>query len=825
MKGIVADIGGEQSRCSHSSGTGEDASIFPRPMLVAANCFIIGILLEPLIHDYSPIALWSGITLFLGSLGLYRWRGSTLLLMLGFACMGSVSQHVALRRFPENHIARFTDDASALAHIRVKLIDEPRVLEFPNAPRPMPSKQIATAQVVEVLTKTGWIAATGKATLSITYPIEGLGIGDVVELTGQLTRPAPPDNPGQFDWSTYYRNDRILASFYASKPGAATLLSKGKPGLLDHARRLARNWLAAGFDKSRTIDLALLRALTLGDSDPQLREIQDEFVRTGTSHHLAISGMHIAVVGGLAMGLIRMLRVRPRVSITLGLLVTLLYGAVVLPNAPVVRSLLLCMTFGIAMLTGRRGDGVTLLSTSVLLMLAYNPLDLTNPGFQLSCGTVLALMLMTSPVLGWLAGLKDPDQAVADSFVRPKGFRKWRLAMGKTLKLSLATAMIAFLASAPIIAFHFNQLNPYAIFASVILAVPVFIALTAGVAKILLSAANLGTGFLATIAGWPVALMRWMVHLLDQLPGSNRMLPTPAWWMLLLYYALLLLPLWKRKRGWMRWSPVLCPVLLIAPALFTARPEGMRIRVLAVGSGQCAVVQLPSGKALMFDAGTSSPSDLSRSIVAPTLKQWRIDRIDAVFLSHGNIDHFGLLDELVGRVEIGKVYAPTNFAEHGGEQARKLLELLEKKGIAIVTLSRGTPIELDDASISVLSPAKEENFKANDSSLVLKLSVYNKSILFTGDIQNDGMDELLKNPQELKTDVLMAPHHGSFERATPAFVAATSPEIFIASSDRVLSGKQNRLNALRTPMRTGSLGAVDVTIKPDGEIKALGFHR
>jgi len=350
------------------------------------------------------------------------------------------------------------------------VLDEPlRILNNSfGAPRPFPPRQITTARVTRVLTKTGWTDSTGKILVQIDPPNDHLKLGQRVRVFGMLQRPSPAMNPGQFDWAGYYREQRILTSIQIPHSDAIEIVETSSPSLLARARESVRRTLAAGFTQKQSLDHALLRALVLGDSDPELRDVQEQFRRTGTSHHLAISGMHVAILGMVVFGICRLLRLRPRTAAWVGMSAVILYGALALPSPPVWRSVLLCASFAAGMIYRRSNDGVQLLALSVLAMLVYHPLDLYNAGFQLSFGTVLGLMILSRRIEQLL---RDPDIDVALSSggnVAADALRRHRL--HRWLIAPLAVGVIAWLVSMPLIAYHFEQLNPWAVIASLALA-------------------------------------------------------------------------------------------------------------------------------------------------------------------------------------------------------------------------------------------------------------------------------------------------------------------------------------------------------------------
>ena len=177
--------------------------------------------------------------------------------------------------------------------------------------------------------------------VQIAQPNPQLALNQRIRVLGLLERPGPAMNPGQFDWASYYREQRILTSLHVNSARNIAIVGTTRMGPFDYLRQRSRGLLAEGFAADRSLDHALLRALLLGDTDPELRDIQEQFRKTGTSHQLAVSGMHVAVLGAVIYGICRLLRLRPRWAVLIGLSVTLLYGAVALPHPPIVRSVLL----------------------------------------------------------------------------------------------------------------------------------------------------------------------------------------------------------------------------------------------------------------------------------------------------------------------------------------------------------------------------------------------------------------------------------------------------------------------------------------------------
>ena len=368
--------------------------------MAAAGVFIGGILFHPLLPHlprmWIAVALVTAISAVIG----FRrelYSSVTIAVALFLAAVGAA--HIEGYCFREDDLAAYASDEPRLAKVELEIVQPLRIIgtHFQTA-RPMPPKQVTTARAVRVLTRAGWRPASGEVLCQIDPPREDLAMGQRIRVTGMLQRPGVAMNPGQFDWAQYYREQRILASLQIPQSEGIEIVAAHPPSMLARAREWVRRVLARGFSSEQSLDHALLRALVLGDNDPELRDVQERFRRTGTSHHLAISGMHVAILGWVVYGVCHLLMLRPRRIAWAAMVAVIIYGCLALPSPPVWRSVILCASFALGMIAGRATDAIQLLAVSVIAMLVYQPLDLYNAGFQLSFGTVLGLMVLTARV-------------------------------------------------------------------------------------------------------------------------------------------------------------------------------------------------------------------------------------------------------------------------------------------------------------------------------------------------------------------------------------------------------------------------------------------
>lgn len=817
-----------------------DAAVFARrPIVPLAVTFIVGIAL----HDRLPAHPWgfvvASLVLLFGSSRIRRAGLAEAALLLATLVAGISSSQAAHYRYPADHVSLFATEQPRLAWLELELDRPPRTVVLPLATgRALPPKQVALARVVAVRTWSGWERADGDVLLQVAEPNPRLAAGQIVRVLGRLERPGPAMNPGQFDWQSYYRDQRVLVSLQVAHARNVEVLRAGAPSLLERARAVVRQALAAGFDAGRSLDHALLRALLLGDHDPELRDVQEQFRRTGTSHHLAISGMHVAVLGGLVFVLCRLLRLRPGMAWIVAAGFVAVYGLVALPSPPVVRSVLLWGILGLAVLSGRSVDLVQLLAVIVVAMLVVHPLDLFSPGFQLSFGTVLGLMTLSRPMLRVLRGPEDADIAVARRLAPRTFWREFGRRLDAGAMSTLAAALVAWLVSMPLVATHFQQLNTWAVLGSIVLAPFVFAALVGGLLKVVLTLLLPALAEpLADVAGLGVRAMRWMVGELARLPWSDVPLPAPAPWLTAAFFAALVLGLCPWVRPSLRWTTrgaVAGGLLMIFILPFSLGAGGKsgampgrggecRVTLLAIGGGQCAVLEPPGGRVVLIDAGSQSMSDPLRRAIAPFLRHRGITSIDTVVITHANFDHYSAIAEIVESYDVREVLAGPSFESQArlfapGAAALRTLEALDRP---IRVVARGHRIPLArQTSLSIVHPGAQEQFAPNDGSLVVRLEHAGTAVLFTGDIEESGLRTLLdQRPDELLADVLVAPHHGSAEPSTAAFLRAVSPRLIVASNDRTLTGKQKQFDRLAgsTPLlRTHASGAITLRLADGG---------
>lgn len=615
--------------------------------------------------------------------------------------------------------------------------------------------------------------------------------GDRVRCQGWLIPIDPPQNPGQRDARQYVRSHGISGRLLLKSLGNCQWIGPGndfvgalagwRDGLADSAQRALVRGLPDEIDPATT---ALLQAILLGERSNALGEIEDAFRYTGLAHLLSISGLHVGILAGGAWLIVQLLSHRPRWSALAALVVVGLYIAVVPVRPPIIRAGIMALACGAAMLIGRRITATSFLAAAGIGLLAWRPGDLFEPGFQLSFGIVLAMIIGVPPVAGRL----DPGAVFDQSGAAGRWWRRW-------LVQYLAACFVAWAVALPIVAYHFHIISPLAIAMSIAALPLIMVLLWMGFAKIALT---LALPWTASVTGPWLAhggqLFADFVAGAAGLPGVWMAVPAvSAWWALaVLGLVGALLGGWfAQRRLALMISTVACGVWLFWPSLSPVLPmpgrDALRLDMMAVGDGSCYLLR-SGGQTMMVDCGSAGYSDIGESVVLPALRQLGVMRIDRLVITHADIDHFngaltianlcGLEELLTSRYVIDEAEAQP-WAATG-----YLIEQLRKTGVTIRTIGPGWSTTLGSADIRCTWPVAEAlpvEPHGNDTSIVLRIGAAGRTVMLCGDIQEQAMLLMQRREVPLGADVVDLPHHGSFVEPAPAWLRRVDPQIVLQS--------------------------------------------
>jgi competence protein ComEC len=768
-----------------------------------------------------------------------RWLGAIALLGT-YAALAGGWHHYRWSDVAGDDLARKVDETPRPAWVKGILRE---VLGFRPGLHPEDTGVTrAVLEITRIMTADGWREASGQAMVTVVGDRSDLRAGWAVQAAGSLARAARPLNPGEFDYRAYLQAQGIRLRLAVDGPSgvwADRSGSQDSPGLawlptrgLGAVQAWSQERLARGLDPSTA---PLAAALLLGRREGVDPDVNDAFARTGTTHLLAISGLHMQVLALALGGVLRLLGIRRRTTFSVIGVATVAYALLVGWMPSVVRSAAMTVTYCGAGLVDRRSRPANTLAAAAIVTLGLNPAHLFDVGCQLSFLAVGAIVWAVEPVSARVRPGKHPDPLTALERTFEPRWRK-RVRKGATwLAQGLVLSTVVWLAALPLVALRFHLVSPVGI----VLNVPL-IPMTS--AALLAAGISLGLAGvwepLGRPAGWVAArlldateqVVRWGV---SQRWG-HTFVPEPSWiWVLGFYLALGLatastIGRWRGRRIAMgllaAWSAIGLG-MAVAPELLPRRDGPPRAEVLAVGHGLAVVIETGGGRAVLYDCGRMRDPSVGRRVVAPALWARGVRRLDAVILSHADADHYDGLPDLLDRVRIAAVLVPEEFANDANPGASALLALVRSRGVVVRTIAEGQTWAVGSTRFMIRHPPRGWSLDAPDNvrSVVLDVSWRDRHALLTGDLEGEGLAALVAQPPGGPIDVLLSPHHGG-RAANPSWLYDwADPALVVVSQRPPPAASRDALAALRSPLlRTWQRGAVRLSWT-EGGITARGF--
>lgn len=563
--------------------------------------------------------------------------------------------------------------------------------------------------------------------------------GETWRLHLRLRRPRGLRNPGSAGFERYAFRHGLAASAYV-RAGDNQRLAPHTGLRIDTVRASVSQRIEQRLGDG--VAAALITALAVGDRQHLEQHHWRILRRTGLTHLMAISGLHIGMVafagywiGAWAGSLVnRGIAGGCACAIALGMLYALLAG---LP-LPTLRALAVVVVLVSARWARRSLNRLDAFAIALVAVLCVDPVATIDAGFWLSFGAVAALAFVTAGATG-----RDPA----------RGLGRAQLAVG----IGLAPALLVFFGELSLVAPLVN-----------VLALPV-----AGF--VLVPGVLLATVLVLLGIDAGLALLQWLAVALDaawsglawiaRLPFASLAPGAPPWHAVLLGVAGACW--WLAPAGW----PARPLGLFMCAGLWLSRPASpapgeLALTVLDVGHG-VAVVARTARHVLVYDTGPAwrGGGNAGERLVVPYLARLRAG-LDRIVVSHGDSDHAGGAAALVGAFPGAEVLAGEPAAHSYASRACR----------------RGERWSWDGVGFSFLHPGAANLYTGNDASCVLRIDVGPYCVLLAGDIEARAERALLAARVWLSCEVVLIPHHGSETSSHPGFVAAVPARLAVSST-------------------------------------------
>ena len=622
--------------------------------------------------------------------------------------------------------------------------------------------------------------------------------GDVARFVGKVHEPPARLNPGGRD-----RRSELQARGIALEGSAEVVqvLSRG-PALWRFVDEVRERFAARAGALLEDDEAGLVTALAVADRSGLSRSAEEDLAKSGLVHLLASSGLHLAVSVWIAREIGRRAFLRTRWAATFR--ASAAGAALALPFAgievlllgapwPAVRAGVGAASALAGTMLGRRRHGLSALLFAAAVCAAIDPAATHDLALELSVLGISGLLLLAAPVRD-LVPLPRP----------PAGARWWRRGAEHLLVLACATCA-ASLCTAPLLAATFHRVSLISVLSNALGLLPGLAAIPVATALIFVDALPLW--WMAHVLA---SATLGVAHLFADVPFATVALAAPGIAACLLWYAGVAFV----ARGSLRRAAAPWSALAAVSLLPQSGPARLRVTFLAVGQGDCAIVQFPRGGAMLVDAGGDlrwpGKFDPGARDIAPALAEMGISRLDVVVLTHPHPDHAGGLLTVLDRVSVGELWmTPERDAIASAVRAKAT-----QRGVPV----RGPhPFSLGGVRVEVPSRFHEGR-SLNDNSIVVRIVDGKVAALFAGDIEALTESELAQGRAELHARLLKAPHHGSATSSTEAFIRRVAPHdtvYCIGAANRF--GFPDADAVARTPGRHYRTDAGAVIAESDGE--------
>lgn len=655
--------------------------------------------------------------------------------------------------------------------------------------------------------------------------------GDYICMSGTVSVPDSATNPGTFDQYIYLRNK----GYYLCISNGTIESGNHRPYSIEGFLYGIKNRCTKIIDNSFDSESAgIVKAMLVADKSTLDKNIKKLYSENGIAHIMAISGVHVAIIGMTLYGFLRKLRIGRLISGTFSIAIIILYGIMTGMSSSTERAVIMLILSIAAEYFGRKTDAPTSMGFAMIIMVLGNPYVILDAGFQLSFAAITGVTVV-APQLRKLLRMfkrfiKEADEKKKQKHKKIMSLRKMIIKLIDALVVGIAS----FITTTPVIIYYYYQFPPYSILINLIV-IPLVSLIVGG--SILVVLTGLFFTGAAVVMTYPVRLIlfgyKYLCIFASGLPGASVLVGHIGIGMVFVYYLsvvlifaiLRMIRIGKTERG----GPIL--YLMLATVLFLtvvyevySYDKSLKVVYMDVGQGDGVLLRTSGHGGILIDGGSSSNKRVGEYVMVPVLKYYGVSEVEYAFVSHGDADHVSGLEYLLNEEQSGVHVVNLVLPEYGDQDAlQELKSEATANNVNIIYMKPGDNItynhqHAETINIECLYPDEEAGqgvLDTNNLSMILKTTItwdvseadienLNKSsdsdaslsLLFVGDagiaaekrlIELYGKNSLGEISDSIACDILKVGHHGSRNSSGSDFLKRVSAMYGIISC-----GKDNR---------------------------------
>lgn len=658
-------------------------------------------------------------------------------------------------------------------------------------------------------------------------------VGNHITATGSLQKFSVATNPGQFNEKMYYQIENMDYKMY----GTEVMITDGRYSIYHGIINGIKERIAQVFESVlEPAEAGVLIGMLLGDKYLLEDEIEDLYSKNGIAHVIAISGMHLSLLGMTFYHLLKKIKVPLYLSVASSMFLVFSYGVLTDFSVSTKRAVIMMIVLLFGDVVGRSYDMMSATALSGFLILLDNPLQLFHAGFVLSYSAIFGIGVLYPA----MKELIRYDNSVVDGIL---------------------VSLCAQIATLPAVLFFFYQAPSYGLLVNMIVLPFVSCLMLSGLLAGVLGCIWIAMGvFMVGSANYLLEFYEWICRIGISLPGSLITVGKPSMvrmglFLLLMVAFLIGAKVWKKR--WTLILLLLSVLVLFLPVHFNQ----LEITMLDVGQGDCIFIRTPYGTTYLVDGGSSNVKGVGTYRMEPFLLSQGISEVDYVIITHYDTDHVIGIQELIkeGNVKVGELVLPkgiesekekndsgeryfTSYYNHmnhnhmnqnkmnqnqmkatqdsmgkyeNDSKAVSAAETLEEQsefellareyGISVSYIGLGNGIKEGDFFLQCLHPVRiNQNSGSNASSVVLSIHYGDFDMLLTGDLEGSGEEDVLQHLKEKSSwqqlwngrysrendmeqidyDVLKVAHHGSKNSSSESFLDTVNPEWALISCSK-----------------------------------------